>query len=70
MCERARLLTLKSGGKQMEKMIKVRVKYRNVLSMPITVNKKVTDKELEELLAREDIEIVLAEDRKNLKKIG
>ena len=54
----------------MEKMIKVRVKYRNALSMPITVNKKVTDKELEELLAREDIEIVLAEDRKNLKKIG
>ena len=44
--------------KSMEKKVRVRIKYKNIFSMPVTVRRKVSAVELKELLQRDDVEVV------------
>lgn len=49
--------------KSMEKKVRVRIKYTNIFSMPVTVRRKVSAVELKELLQRDDVEVVSILDR-------
>ena len=42
----------------MKREIKVRVRYLNALMMPVEMTRNVSGKELEELLAREDVKVI------------
>ena len=49
--------------KNMEKKVRVRIKYTNIFSMPVTVRRKVSAVELKDLLQRDDVEVVSILDR-------